>query len=85
MDVWEMRMRMGNRRMLMRMRVRLLTVPLKIMRMLMVLVVVVSMVMVQNLANVQMFVPLLVTCPGIDHKLSADSGPIVNRPPRSKS
>lgn len=45
-DIREMRVRMGNRRVLMEVRMRFLTVPLKIVRVSVVLVVPVSMVMV---------------------------------------
>jgi hypothetical protein len=55
-NVREMRVRVGNRRVLMRMRVRLVTVPLKVVCVLMVLVV--PVVMVQNFVGVRMFMPL---------------------------
>jgi hypothetical protein len=58
MNIGEMRVRVGNRRVLVGMRVRLLTVPLKVVCVLMVLVVPVPMVMVQDLVSVRMFMPL---------------------------
>jgi hypothetical protein len=58
MNIGEMRVRVGNRRVLVRMRVRLLTVPLKVVCVLMVLVVPVPMVMVQDLVSMRVFMAL---------------------------
>jgi hypothetical protein len=57
-NIGEMRVRVGNRRVLVGMRVRLLTIPLKVVRVLMVFVVPVPMVVVQDLVSVRMFMPL---------------------------
>lgn len=56
-NIGEMRVRVGNRRVLMGVRMRCLTVPLKIVCVLMVLVVPVPMIVVQNLVSVRMFMP----------------------------
>lgn len=56
-NIREMRVRMGNTRVLMGVRVRLFSVPLEIVRVLVMLVVPVAVVVVQDFVSVKMFVP----------------------------